>query len=246
MIGNKIHHFDTIDSTNTYALQLIGEGDVKEGTVIQADYQSSGRGQMSKSWEGKSTENVYMSVILKPAFLALEKQFFLNKIASLAIIDVINEYMKVDVKVKWPNDVYIGDNKTCGILIQNILGGKTIQHTVLGIGLNVNQEVYPESLTNPTSLKIESRKQFSIQEVISRISTYLDFWYAELRQGNYKKISYAYIEKLYKCDEEAQFQSEGLYFKGIIRGIDSRGKLMIEKNNGVHGYALHEIKMIIN
>ncbi len=246
MIGKKIHHFDTIDSTNSYALRLISTEEVKEGTVIQAGYQSSGRGQMSKSWEGNSAENVYMSVILKPIFLALQKQFFLNKIASLAIIDVINDYMKVDAKVKWPNDVYIGNRKTCGILIQNMLGGKTIQHTVIGIGLNVNQEGFSQSLPNPTSLKIESGKQFSIQEVITRVSSYLDFWYSELKQGNYNKISYAYIDKLYKCDEESQFQSEGLYFSGIIRGIDSSGKLMIEKYNGVHGYALHEIKMIIN
>ena len=244
-IGHRIHHFESIDSTNDYALKLISQGKSSEGTLITAEYQSAGRGQIGRKWEGNPQENAYLSILLEPRFLPVEKQFMLNMIASLALVDTIQECAALQASIKWPNDIYLGDFKTCGILIQNMLGGKCIQHTIVGIGINVNQSDFPDDLPNPTSWFLESKKQYEINAVISVLCGHMEFWYEELKAENHKKISYAYIDRLYKCDEESLFMVDGEYFNAIIRGIDSRGKLVVEKEKKMHAYALHEIKMII-
>ena len=135
--------------------QLIKNTEVAEGTVVLAKEQTSGRGQVNNTWESSYGDNLLMSIVLYPEFLHAGNQFLLSKFVSLAIVDFLSYYLE-NVTIKWPNDIYVGNKKIAGVLIENSLRGAFISSSVVGIGLNVNQTEFSSSIPNPTSLKNES------------------------------------------------------------------------------------------
>ena len=123
-IGKVFQHFASLESTNQYAVDLISKSKPIEGTVISTFNQTKGRGQIGSTWESAIGKNITLSVILYPSFLPIQKQFYLNQIVALAVKDLLQAYTSKVVQVKWPNDVYIHEHKTAGILIQNSVSGK--------------------------------------------------------------------------------------------------------------------------
>jgi len=139
-----IVYHESIHSTNSLMYDEVSNTpDLNEGYVIRTDYQTSGRGQIGNTWESKSGKN-----------LLAEDQFLVSKIICLSLVELLNEYDLEKVRIKWPNDIYVGDKKIAGILIQNMLQGKQIKASIIGIGLNVNQEFFESEAPNPTSLKL--------------------------------------------------------------------------------------------
>ncbi|HYQ56854.1 MAG TPA: biotin--[acetyl-CoA-carboxylase] ligase, partial [Draconibacterium sp.] len=118
-----------VDSTNNYAKQLVAEK-AHSGTVVLAQYQKNGRGQVGNFWESEAGKNLLFSLILYPAFLDAGKQFYISKVVSLALVEVLNECI-IDVKIKWPNDIYVGDKKIAGILIENTMKGNKLESSVI-------------------------------------------------------------------------------------------------------------------
>ena len=146
-VGRNVIRLDTVNSTNTYATNQLAKSRLPEGTAIVAAEQTQGRGYSGNQWKSEKGMNLLLSVVLYPVFLAPRQHFFLNQVASLAIAETLQAYLPVkDVKIKWPNDVFIGDKKAAGILIENSVKGNIIQHAVPGMGINVNQTEFDPAL----------------------------------------------------------------------------------------------------
>jgi len=152
-VGKVLHEFDALPSTNILANEWLVENKVVEGTVILTHDQYAGKGQATNKWESAPHKNLTFSVILLPKFLLARKQFLLNQVVSLSVFDTLKEYIGEGLAIKWPNDIYVFNKKITGILIQNNLRGSTLQSSIVGIGLNVNQKQFISDAPNPTSIQ---------------------------------------------------------------------------------------------
>jgi BirA family biotin operon repressor/biotin-[acetyl-CoA-carboxylase] ligase len=232
-VGKVFLHFPTLNSTNQYALNLLAKSRPSEGTVISTYRQVSGRGQIGRKWEGEPDKNIAISLILYPSFLAVRQQFLLNQAMALATADFLTKYSEKTVKVKWPNDIYIEDRKVAGILIQNTLSGTRFQSSVVGIGVNVNQEAFPETLPNPTSLKRETGREYDLGSSTSTLCHCLEARYLQLKSGQEQRLKADYLERLYRRGQKTAFYpANGNVFYGTIQGLNEQGKLLIEMENG--------------
>jgi BirA family biotin operon repressor/biotin-[acetyl-CoA-carboxylase] ligase len=151
-IGQNFFTLKEVDSTNNFLKELLSNSTpLVEGTVIMAENQYAGRGQQHKSWHTEPGKNLTFSILLMPVFLPVEDQFDLTRVVSLGVFDALWPITGNKLKIKWPNDLYYGDNKLGGILIENIIQSGKIKASVIGIGLNINQESFPPYLPNPKS-----------------------------------------------------------------------------------------------
>ena len=147
-----IIRLEETESTNSYLKQLLREKHLEEGSIVVADYQTGGRGQRGNSWISAKGKNLLFSLLIYPKNVFAKDQFIISRIASLAIKNTLDRFTH-DICIKWPNDMYWKDKKIAGILIENDLKGNKIENTIIGIGLNLNQEIFPSELPNPVSLK---------------------------------------------------------------------------------------------
>src|SRR5680860_150521 len=152
-----------VESTNNYANQLI-LSNAEEGTVVLAQFQKKGRGQQGNQWESQSGKNLLASIILYPKFLKAGNQFLISKMVSLGLVEYLRHEVR-DVSIKWPNDIYIGNKKIAGILIENAIKGRNLFSTVIGVGLNLNQKNFLSDAPNPVSLYQLTGKEYNIKSV---------------------------------------------------------------------------------
>ena len=232
-MGKVVHRFGTLSSTNQYATELLAKSEPAEGTVILADAQTAGRGQFGSSWESQAGENLLFSLILYPRFLPPRDQFLLAQLTALAIADVVAALVPARVQVKWPNDIYIGDRKVAGILIQNQLGPGQIQHCIVGVGLNTNQTQFPPHLPNPTSLALATGANLDREALLDELLAGLEQRYLMLKNGRTDNLRADYRERLYGRGYPMTFRlPEGRSFDGRIIGVDPYGKLKVEGSEG--------------
>jgi len=238
--------FPSLGSTNTFALEYLSETEPMEGMVISTKRQTAGRGQRGNYWESEPDKNISMSVILYPKFLSATRQFDLSKIVALAVKDVIQAHCNKEVKVKWPNDIYIENRKVAGILIQNSLSGSMLKNAVLGIGININQETFLSDAPNPTSLKLETGKEFDLDQVIKELCKYIEVWYLKLKASQQQTINDAYLNSLYRFNEVHQYRivSTDETFTGKIIGIANSGQLKVKTEIGILSFNIKEIKFL--
>ncbi len=243
-VGQKIIQLNEVASTNTYAINLLKDVKVLEGSVIIADKQSNGRGQRGNLWLAEPSMNLTFSCILFPSFLNASNHFYLSKITALALYDALTEIMKDsqhDIKIKWPNDILVNNKKIAGVLIENNFRAAQVQQAVIGIGLNVNQENFGE--LKATSLKACCTKTFSLKEVLAIVCKHLETWYLKLRNANgYSVVDGAYLNSLYLLNEWEHYAADGQVFKARISGVDDSGKLVVEmENNSLKKFDVKEI-----
>ena len=171
-------------------------------------------------------------------------QFLLNAEVAVALCSGISSSLDQPVSVKWPNDIYVADRKIAGILIQNVISGSKIRYSVVGIGLNVNQEDFAPSLPNPTSLYLEGGQIHEPFAVCQRICVLLAQHLH--RQPSAKRIIGTYNALLYRRGQETVFEdlNNGERFDGRIARVGTDGKLRIDGHQGERSYAFNEIKMI--
>lgn len=214
--------------------------------VVWAEYQSAGRGQRGHSWHSTEGKNITFSVLLTPTFLPVTEQFLLSEIVALALVRTLAEY-GIECRIKWTNDIYAGDNKIVGILIEHALSGDKLSRTIVGIGLNVNQEVFPSDLPNPTSMYVERGVKFDRREVLERIVTHLEELYRDLEAGNKAKIERLYIDTMYHLGEPHTYAyPNGERFTATIRGVRHSGELCLEHEDGVvREYAFKEVEFCL-
>ena len=229
MIGvNKIK-LKRIDSTNSYAINLLGRHKQAEGTLVIADYQSAGHGIDNNHWESEKGKNVLISIILYPDFLLPERQFLLNKMVSLSILDFLKEKISDNrLSIKWPNDIYVDELKIAGILINNTISGNTLEASVIGIGLNINQEIFISDAPNPVSLKMLTNIEYSIPWCIDELCAYLEIRFAQLK-NNDDQIDSDYLNSLFRFKKFHHYRYKDQNIIGKIIGTDEFGKLILEK-----------------
>jgi len=246
-IGKKIIEFDSLDSTNVFASKLLTENVLPEGTTIVAKFQSHGKGYSGNSWQSEAGKNLLISVILYPAFLSPRHQFFLNQISSLAVANTVESFLlNATVKIKWPNDILVDGKKIAGILIENSVQGESFRHSIIGIGVNVNQKNLKATLLHATSFIIISGKEFSLQEVMHELFSQLERRYLQLRQERIDLIQKDYMKKLYRVEELSWFNSDEEKFKGKIVGITAEGKLIIESSGKHEVFDFKEVEMLFD
>lgn len=244
-IGLKHIRLERIDSTNVYAIDLLSKGKPQEGTVISAAYQTAGKGQYGRVWESKANQNILLSVILYPSFLEAKSQFKLNQALVIGIRNWLKHLGLEQVRIKWPNDIYVMDKKLGGILIQNSIYGKFIQNTVFGLGLNVNQLDF-KGAPNPISLKNILGSNLDLNPLMESLFRHLEQGYLYLESRNFNILNDQYHEALYKYNEQAIFKkADGSELVGLIVGVNAEGKLKIKSKIGIAEYSMDEIKMII-
>ena len=241
--NNIVHIYET-DSTNNYANRQLVEGEVKEGTVFLAYNQKTGRGQMNNSWESEAGKNLTFSLVLKPVFLDILNQFMLSKIVTLGIYSVLKNYTD-GIKIKWPNDIYAGDRKLGGILIENsIMSGKII-NSVIGIGLNINQEKFESNAPNPVSLKQLTGENHELKSLLDSVISEIDKFYLKLRKGYFAEINELFLKNMYRFQEMHRYQSNKKEFCGRITGVNEIGQLMISEEDGtIRQFHFKEVEFI--
>lgn len=246
IIGNTHIRLPAIGSTNAYALELISKSKPVEGTLISTVDQTAGKGQAENVWESESGKNFTGSVILYPIFLHPREQFRLNQAISLAVWDTVHDLVGEEAKIKWPNDIYVGNRKICGLLIQNSITSQKIQSSVIGIGLNVNQTDFSTKIPNATSVKKEVGEERDLQKVIDLLCAKIGQYYLQLRTRNFDLINQAYLRRLYQFEAEAFYQNtaDGSVFSGKIIGTTSHGKLKIDTQTGERVFDLKEVKFL--
>lgn len=234
-----IHHFDILASTNDEAFDpRYGEGD-----IVWAEQQTAGRGQRGHKWIGGKGENLMFTAIFEPYFLPPVRQFFLSETVALALTDALQEW-GVEAKIKWTNDIYVGDRKLVGILIEHRLTKGELSRSIVGIGLNVNQTTFDSSLPNPVSMAQILGRELNRYEVLSCIADKLALRYQQLQKGDMELLRKEYCDKLYRLNEEHWFVlPDGVRFRGTIRGVDVSGALLVESKDGeMASYLFKEIE----
>ncbi|NCC46857.1 MAG: biotin--[acetyl-CoA-carboxylase] ligase [Bacteroidia bacterium] len=245
----KIKWFETIDSTNSEAVRQFKECD--DFTVFASGYQTSGRGQKGTSWESEQGKNLTFSVVLKSEGIKAENQFVVSQIITIGI----KRYLKskgIEAKIKWPNDIYVGDKKICGILIEHFLSGDTLSGSVVGVGLNVNQDKFSSDAPNPVSMKNILGKEFSLEEELqSLVGHFHEIYFPFINfisNATINRLDNEYTDSLYRLNEFHKYQETpgGEMIKARITGIDHNACLLLEKEDGtVKRYHFKEVKYII-
>lgn len=243
--NKRIILLNDVESTNNYANHLVLSNAAEEGTVVLARFQKSGRGQAGNSWESQSGMNLLASIILYPKLLQAGKQFQISKLVSLSIVEFLEKEIG-SVSIKWPNDIYVGEKKIAGILIENSIKGQNLFSSVIGIGLNLNQEKFVSDAPNPVSLKQLTGRNYDVETVLDEILTSLFARYEKLKSGNFQEIDAAYLSGLFRMNEWAKFRKQNELFEARIIGIGEFGQLQQEDRNGkISEFMFKEIEFVL-
>lgn len=241
--GKPAIHLARVNSTNTYLKTLCAREPVNEGFAVIAAEQTQGAGQRGKTWLSPPGENLLCSVFLKPRFLAPERGYLLNMVCASAVAAWLAE-QSVSAKIKWPNDIYIQNKKCAGILIENRIKSSEIAHSIIGLGLNLNQTQFiGKQVANATSPALTVNKKFNINNVFSRYCELLESKYLTAKTNPEKLIS-AFNKQLWGTDRFNTFinqKGETLELKtlkvtaqGALYTTTINGNILIFKQNELH------------
>ncbi|MCF6360661.1 MAG: biotin--[acetyl-CoA-carboxylase] ligase [Cyclobacteriaceae bacterium] len=238
--SNYIHYLPSCHSTNEAATDLLTNG-LEEGTLVITDNQTNGKGQRGNFWEAEPFKNLTFSLILKPSFLPIQNQFKLTQIISTGIASAVQSFVSKTVKIKWPNDIYVGNKKVGGILIQNNVKGNRIDYSVIGIGLNVNQAGF--TTPNAISLMNMLGESLDLNKVLEELTSSIFAQYSLLKKGETKHIEDEYHQLLYQLKEFKNYEAKER-FVGKIIGVDPLGRLLIETGTSVKCFQNQEVKFL--
>ncbi len=243
--GNPVIWIESLDSTNRYANIQVKNGTAAEGKVYATHVQTNGRGQIGNKWLTRHRQNLTFSVVYEPTFLAATEQFYLNMAVCLALSNFLQKEVYLPALVKWPNDIYVDYEKIAGVLIENTLRGTHLSHTVIGIGLNVNQDIFEEELSSATSIKLKTDKEYVLEDLLDTFLSYLEAEYLQLKARRFEDMYARYTANLLFFNEERVFTANDQVFSGIITGINSDGRLIINTRAGNKLYAFKEVAFVV-
>lgn len=245
IIGSNILFFKNLPSTNSHAAYLLKNQSLSEGTIVCTNYQSAGKGYSGNSWESEDSKNLLFSTILFPTFIKPSDQFYISMTVSLGICDFLLRFIPY-CSVKWPNDIYINNDKIAGVLIESAIIVDKIEYSIAGIGLNINQEKFISQAPNPVSLKQISGKTYDLSASLGLLAEDLDKRYKQLIAGNSLNIRKEYESKLYRLNEWSAFRDNNGTFTGRILTTGDYGSLKIEsENSSVREYSFKEVEFIL-
>ena len=240
----RLIKINATNSTNSFLKELAQNSSLEEYTIAVANTQTSGRGQMNNSWISEPYKNLTFSIFTPLTKLQIKHQAYLNFAVSLAIYDTLLTYNVPKLSIKWPNDIMSAEKKICGILIETTFSHLEIKNTIIGIGLNVNQEKFPKKLFNASSLKNILKKEIDLEPLMNAIVEKIKYRISSIESGKFSQTHKEYHEALYKRGIPTAFidKKTKLLFMGIITGVSSIGNLQIQlEDDTIVKYGLKEI-----
>jgi BirA family biotin operon repressor/biotin-[acetyl-CoA-carboxylase] ligase len=245
IIGTELIFFESLPSTNTHASLLLKNSSIPDGTIVYTDFQSAGRGQLGNSWESEGGRNLLISIVLFPSMINPADQFLISMTISLGICDFIKRYIPVSA-IKWPNDIYVNNDKIAGILIESSIMSNKIENTIAGIGLNINQQKFFSDAPNPVSLSMITGENYDLTVCIRQLASDLDRRYKQLLSEQFAQIKHDYVLQLYRLNTWGNFKDQNGIFKGRILSVTDSGRLQVEHRNGrIIEYSFKEITFIL-
>lgn len=230
-------------STNRYAKEL-PEDESHELTLVTAEFQTAGRGAGTNKWESEHSRNLLFSIVAYPRQLLANQLFTLSEVTALAISDTLNSYVE-GFQIKWPNDIYFGDKKAVGMLIENDLHGKQVHRSVIGVGVNINQIRFLSDAPNPVSLAQVLGHEEDRNHVLDDIMQRFIYYYGIMEEERYGELHQLYMQHLYRKDTLYTYSDEGGIFRARIRDVKPTGHLILEDENGeLRRYDFKEVRFI--
>lgn len=232
-IGRQIRYYDVIDSTNLEAKKHQHDP-CGHGMVFLAEQQNQGRGRLGRTWISPKETGIWMSILLKPEF-APELASQITLPAALATAEAIREVTNLDCQIKWPNDIVVNGKKICGILTEMGTEGTSIGYLVVGIGINVNTEHFPEEIQEvASSLKIEGGQAYSREDIIAELLNRMEYYYEEfVRDGNLRRLVKTYNSLLINKGKKVKIVGNASTETGEALGIDDTGRLLVRMDDGI-------------
>lgn len=258
---------DEVDSTNTF-LRGYRPAQTADVILVTAEHQTAGRGQGKNHWEAEAGKNLLFSLLVHPASLPVSQMFVLSEAMALSIRDAVEEMMgdaatkpqltqkpqmghttqlppTTAVTVKWPNDIYVGDRKVAGILIENELTGKQLGRSILGCGVNVNQARFVSDAPNPVSLHQLLGHEVERRFVLEAIMAAFTRRYEDIQRGEFAGIHEEYLAALYRREGFHAYQDGSGTFYAEIADVEPSGHLLLRDREGLlRRYAFKEVAFI--
>lgn len=230
--GQEIVCFTETDSTNVRARKL-GENGAAHGTLVVAEQQTAGRGRRGRGWESPAGSSIYMSLLLRPEFLP-NKAPMLTIVMAYSVATALREQTGLDFLIKWPNDIVLNGKKVVGILTEMSTEIEYINHVVIGVGINVNTEAFPEEIcATATSIRRESGKTWRRAELIAAILRQFEVQYERfVKEEDLAYLREAYDAILVNCNREVRILGEKDGYRAVALGIDDQGELLVRKEDG--------------
>ena len=241
----NIIKLDAIDSTNSYLKKIILEKNVSDYTIVTANFQTEGKGQLGYMWESEDSKNLLCSIYKKDLGIKVEDQFVISMLVSLSIIRTLEKLNLPKLYIKWPNDIMSDNKKICGILVENMVKQNSIKESVIGIGLNVNQDTF-KNLPNATSIKKIKGAVFNIDELLNDLVNNIKKQFSDFSQSNIDLIFRQYEDVLYRINIPSTFKnSEGDVFTGFIKGVNNLGRLkVLLEDDLTKSYSIKDISLL--
>lgn len=241
----EYHHFDQLDSTNTYLQRMQSERDIRNW-VVSADAQTAGKGMGNNGWESELGKNLTFSMALDMDFLPAERQFLLSETVALGIIEVLDELLTSDkLSIKWPNDIFYENQKLAGILINSTIKANRMDVSIIGIGLNVNQMQFQDWPTHPISMKMITGKDYVLQPLLEQIAEHIIIKVEQLKSDP-TFIEQDYLKRLFRYRSWADYEIEGKTLRLFMTGIDAFGRLqLVDEQQNMRQYEIKQIKFLI-
>lgn len=217
---------DCVDSTNNYAMALVQKGGFVTGNAVFAMQQTAGKGRRGKHWKSNEGENILLSIPVEMQWLPISQQFQLSVAVALACLDLLSENVLANLFIKWPNDIFLNDKKTAGILIDNLLRGNSWQWAIIGIGININQQNF-EGLDLPaTSLSKETGSEYNVLLLAKQLHNLVLKRILDLKKGNFETMLREYNMHLYGKGKKVKLRKQNILFETEITGVSSSGQLI--------------------
>lgn len=233
-----------LDSTNLYVGQLLPKLTSREPVWVRAEEQFAGKGQGANSWISEAGLNLTGTLVIFPDKFEAVDQFVLSESFALAVAAFLELFID-GIKIKWPNDLYAGDKKIGGILIETAILGKFIDHAIMGVGININQEIFPGEIPNPASISMLTGMKYDLVEMEDLLLESFRNQYSWIESGRFDLMNDQYINKLYRFGEMSLFKTGDQVFKGRITGVNEFGHLLLQTESGTtQTFAYQEVEYL--
>lgn len=241
----EILKLDTTDSTNTWV--TTHEQELSSPSLVYAVEQRAGRGQRGNSWESEAGKNITASMLFHPYNFEASRQFEISEAVALALTEFLNT-AGIEAKIKWPNDIYVGDRKICGILVEHAVTGKNITRTIIGIGLNLNQTEFHSDAPNPVSLAQLTGKQYDLKTAVDAVAFYLERYLDLLENG--ECLHNDFMKRLWRHDGKKHMfldKKTGEKISAVIHTIEPDGRLCLLTASGLENrYYFKEVEFLLD
>jgi BirA family biotin operon repressor/biotin-[acetyl-CoA-carboxylase] ligase len=241
----KIIKLNAIDSTNSYLKEISLESRLEDYTVVMAEEQTGGRGQMGTTWQSEAGKNLTVSVFKDVSFLRFEEQYFISMVAALAVANTLRRLKLPKIKIKWPNDILSESHKISGILIENVVKNNELKSAILGIGINVNQKFFND-LPKASSIHLLTGTLHDVDEVLKTFLKELKTCFKRLEKKELGALKSEYEHQLFRIHKPSTFLlTSGVYLTGYINGVNLQGHLEVLTEDAIiRTYGMKEIKLL--